>query len=211
MAIHWPDWLVLLIGGSSGVGKTTVAEQVAARFGVAWLMVDDLRLALQRSRVTLPERTEALYFFEETPDVRRLAPERRRDALIAVGEVMSPAIEVIVENHVDQTIPVVLEGDGILPSLLDRPPVRMRAAQGRIRAVFVVEPDEAALLANMRSRERRVAHLSEEELQLDARAMWLYGQWLAEEARRHAVPVVEARPWATLGDRIVEAIAVART
>jgi 2-phosphoglycerate kinase len=205
MAMYRPDWLVLLIGGSSGVGKTAVAEQVAARCGVAWLMVDDLRLALQRSRVRLPERTEALYFFEETPNVRRLPPERRRDASIAVGEVMSPAIEVVVENHVDQTIPVVIEGDGILPSLLDRPPVRMRATQGRIRAVFVVEPDEGALLANMRSRERRIAHWSEEELQLDARAMWLYGQWLAGEARRCALPVVESRPWATLADRIVEA------
>ena len=129
MALYRPDWLVLLIGGSSGVGKTTVAEQVAVRFGVPWLMVDDLRLALQRSRVTLPERTEALYFFEETPNVRRLPPERRRDASIAVGEVMSPAVEVVVENHVDQTIPIVIEGDGILPSLLVRPPVRMRASR----------------------------------------------------------------------------------
>ena len=96
-------------------------------------------------------------------------------------------------------------------TVLDRPPVRMRATQGRIRAVFVVEPDEGALLANMRSRERRIAHWSEEELQLDARAMWLYGQWLAGEARRYAAPVVESRPWTTLADRIVEAITVAPT
>jgi 2-phosphoglycerate kinase len=211
MAMHRPDWLVLLIGGSSGVGKTTVAERVAARFGVPWLMVDDLRLALQRSRVTLPERTEALYFFEETPNVRRLPPERRRDASIAVGEVVSPSIEVVVENHIDQTIPIVIEGDGILPSLLDRPPVRMRATHGRIRAVFVIEPDEGALLANMRARERRIAHWSEEELRLDARAMWLYGRWLAEEARRYAAPVVESRPWDTLVDRIIQASSAHRS
>jgi len=49
----------------------------------------------------LPERTDALYFFEETRNVRRLTPERLRDGLIAVGAVMSPAIEVVIENHID--------------------------------------------------------------------------------------------------------------
>jgi predicted kinase len=55
--------MVLLIGGPSGVCKTMVAKQLGLRFGASWLEVDDLRLAFQRSRVTLPERTAALYFF----------------------------------------------------------------------------------------------------------------------------------------------------
>ena len=49
-----PSWLVLLLGGPSGVGKTTAAVQVAARLGAAWLTVDDLRLALARSGVPIP-------------------------------------------------------------------------------------------------------------------------------------------------------------
>lgn len=84
-----PNWLVLLVGGHSGAGKTTAVRILAEQLGIAWLMVDDLRLALQRSRVTLPARTAALYFFDD-PDVWWLAPERLRDELIAVGEVMSP-------------------------------------------------------------------------------------------------------------------------
>ncbi len=45
------DCTVLLIGGSSGTGKTNLAKQLGQRFGISWLEVDDLRLALQRSRV----------------------------------------------------------------------------------------------------------------------------------------------------------------
>lgn len=205
MTWYQPDWTVLLIGGSSGVGKSTVGEQLGRACAVPWLMVDDLRLAFQRSRVTLPERTEALYFFEEMPVVRRLPPERRRDALIAIGEVMSPAVEVIVENHIDQAIPVVIEGDGILPSLLERPPVRLRATDGRIQVVFIVEPDEGVLFANMQSRTRRLIGWSEEEIRQDARAAWLYGQWLGDEARRCGLPVLEPRPWPTLAERILAA------
>src|SRR5438067_1512167 len=127
---HAPGWRVLLIGGQSGAGKSTVAEALGRRLGIPWLQVDDLRLALQRSRVMLPVGTEKLYFFEETPDIWRLPPERLRDALIGVGEVMSPAIEIVVGNHVAQRNPAVIEGDGILPSLLARPEVRRRATAG---------------------------------------------------------------------------------
>ncbi len=68
-----------------------MAERLGLRLGIPWLQVDDLRLALQCSQVVLPENTEALYFFERTPNVWRLAPEQLRDALIAVGHVMAPA------------------------------------------------------------------------------------------------------------------------
>jgi len=49
------DWTVLLIGDVSGAGKTVVARQLGLEFGVSWLHVDDLRLALQHSGAALPE------------------------------------------------------------------------------------------------------------------------------------------------------------
>lgn len=209
MATHQPGWRVLLIGGPSSVGKSTAAERLGRQLGVPWLQVDDLRLALQRSRATLPQETSALYFFEETPDVLRLPPERLRDALIALGRVMSPAIEVVIENHVDQRNPAVLEGDGILPALFARPALRHRVAAGHVQAVFVTEPDEGAILANLLARGRGLDGWLDAELRNRARAYWLYGRWLDGEARRHGLPVVESRPWAGLIERIVAASAAA--
>jgi 2-phosphoglycerate kinase len=200
-------WRALLIGGQSGAGKSTVAEALGRRLGIPWLQVDDLRLALERSRVTLPAGTEKLYFFEKTPDLWRLPPERLRDALIGIGEVMSPAIEVVVANHVAQRNPAVIEGDGILPSLMERPEVRPLAVAGLARAVFVVEPDEDVLLGNMRARGRGFNARTEAEVLVEVRAKGLYGRWLAAEARSRGLPVLAPRPWATLGERILAAAA----
>jgi hypothetical protein len=121
------QWLVLLIGGPSGIGKTTIAAQVARRLDVPWLMVDDLRLALMRSGLAIPDNPHAEAFDPA-------------DGLITIGKAVTPAIEVVIENHVDQRIPVVIEGDGILPELFDRDSVRARATNGRIRSVYLIEP-----------------------------------------------------------------------
>jgi hypothetical protein len=73
-----------------------------------------VRLVFQRSRAILPEKTEALSFFEQTPQVWSLPPEQLRDGLITLGAVLAPALVVVIENHVDTADPVVMDGDAIL-------------------------------------------------------------------------------------------------
>ncbi len=46
-SLHYA-WDVLLIGGTSGIGKTTIARQLGLQLGLPWLQVDDLRLALHQ-------------------------------------------------------------------------------------------------------------------------------------------------------------------
>ena len=176
-----PSWTVLLIGGNFGSGKSTVAAELGRRFGISWMQVDDLRLAFQRARVSLPENNEALYF-DQDPNYWRLEPEAKRDSLIAVGEVLSAPLEVVIENHVDQDAPIVIEGDGILPSLIDRPSVMER--QQAIRSVFLVETDESALLGNLLERTRLIEGRTQEEMRVEGRGKWLFGQWLVREAKR---------------------------
>jgi len=196
------DWTVLLVGGPSGSGKTMVAERLGIQSQVPWLQVDDLRLTLQFSHVTLPEGTDALYFLEQ-PQAWSLSPEQLRDGLIAVGEVLFRALEVVIGHHVTTDKPLVIEGDGILPSLVARPTVRAFVAGGHVRAVFLVEPDEDAILDNMRARGRGFEARTTDEQRTEARAKWLYGQWLAEEAQHYGLPVLEPRPWDTLAERVL--------
>ena len=118
---------------------------------------------------------------------------------------MSPALEVIIEHHVDLSLPVVIEGDGILPSLLCRPPVVERRES--VRAVFLIEPEETEILSNMLDRSRAISDRTGKQLRNEARAKWLHGQWLSREAASHDLPIVHPRPWATLVERIVQHLA----
>ena len=118
---------------------------------------------------------------------------------------MTSSIEVVVENHVDTFAPMVIEGDGILPSLFARPSLQNRQAAGHARAVFLVEPEEESIFANIVGRGRGTQHQSEAALRTEARAKWLYGQWLAEEAKHYGLPVLAPRPWSTLLERLFPA------
>lgn len=203
---HLEDWSILLIGGVSGTGKTNAAVQIAFQAGCPWLQVDDLRLALQRSNVTLPQSTDDLYFFLKTPQVWSLPPERLCQALVAVGEVMAPAIEVVSESHIATQLPIVIEGDGVLPSVFAREALQRDIRMGRVRGAFLIEPDEEKLLENLLKRHRGIDHMTETELRTEAHAKWLFGHWLIKEAQRYGLPVIESRPWSTLPRRLLKAI-----
>lgn len=45
--------------------------------------------------------------------------------------------------------------------------------------------------------------MTQDELRNEARAKWLYGQWLAREADRYDLPVLQPRPWETLNQRLL--------
>jgi 2-phosphoglycerate kinase len=201
-----PSWEALLIGGISGTGKSTVARQLGLRFGIPWLQADLFRLAFQHSRATLPRGNDDLYLFWDVPDVWRLPPERLRDGLIGTGAAMSRAIEMAAVSHIDHAGPAIVEGDCIIPAVATFPLLRERVISGQVALVFLVEPDEGVLLGNMLARGRGMEKRTATEQGTEARAKWLFGQWLIGEAQRHGLPVVEPRPWETLADRLLAAV-----
>lgn len=199
-------WEILLIGGVSGSGKTMAARELSRRLAIPWLGVDDLRLALQWTRVRLPEQaeTDALYFFLDTPDVRSLPPERLRDGLIEVSQLMAPAIEIVVSNHLDNAGPLIIEGDGILPSIVERPEIQRGLAPGRVRVIFLHEDDEQQLFENYRARIRGPSARPDAELRPEARVKAMFSAWVMEEARAHDLPVLASQPFERLAERILE-------
>ena len=203
MAHTEAEWSVLLIGGASGTGKSTVARALARQEGATWLQVDDLRLALER--VQGPDGLSPAIRAMLSGEAWGMGPDIARGGLIEIAKLLAPAIEAVVENHVDQRDPIVIEGDAILPALIERP--AMVDQRHAIRAAFIEEPDEDVLFRGLVTRARGGPR-SIDEFRAEARAKHAYGRWLSAEARRLEIPVVVSRPWPTLGARILAAAAL---
>lgn len=207
-----PEWRVLLLGGSAGVGKTTVARELAYLLSISLLLVDDVRLALQA--VTTCVEQPGLHRFLNYDAGQRRESESIHDDWIVVGEAMISPLKVIIAHHivVGGAGPIIIEGDGILPSLATQQSFReLKHFQGlqpaqAIRGVFLVEQNQDQILHNLVDRGRGFDEWATEKQRAFSRASWMFGQWLAREAKAYGLPVVAARPFDTCSQRILAAI-----
>ena len=192
------DCDVFLIGGHSTVGKSTVARELGHRLGVPVMQVDDLRLALQRA--TKPGQIEGLHFFQQLDLVRQATPDERVARLMRIGEIMSDALEAVIAHHVLTKTPIIIEGDGILPKLAAQATCDGVDVRGRVKSVFIVEPDEGRFTT---IRDRRWPEAAKDaDAAMWLRLAWSYGQLIAYEASALDLPVINSWPIETLADRV---------
>lgn len=187
------SWEVLLLGGPSGTGKTSVSYRLAQYFRIGITEVDDFQIILER--MTTPAEQPVLHYWRTHPEAVNLPPEEIVKLTIAVGQVMAPALEAVISNHIESHSPIVLEGDFILPIVATLFP------KSQARAVFLYEESEKELRQNFLRREPQEG-IQEKR----ARVSWLYGQWLKQEAERAGALALPARPWNDVFERIVAAL-----
>ncbi|MBE0410523.1 MAG: hypothetical protein IBX69_12415 [Anaerolineales bacterium] len=195
------NWKVLLIGGSSGVGKTLVARELANYLSLSLLLLDDVRLALQQatSKETHPELHVFLNY--ETEQWRN--SESIYVDWMTVGQAMVNPLIAIIRHHI--SVPdagaIIIEGDGILPIVSNQ-----FSESKDICTVFIVEPNEKQLLHNLQFRGRGFNDGDKMAQEGFAHASWLYGQWLAQEADKLELPVINAQPQQTILERLLSIV-----
>jgi 2-phosphoglycerate kinase len=190
---------VLLIGGASGTGKTRLSYRLAQEFGTGITEVDDFQVVLER--MTTPEQQPALHFWRTHPDPGSLSAEDIHQQGLGILDVMLPALEAVVENHLEEGKPVILEGDFIHPALAARDAFGEQANDGRVAAVFLDEPDEDQVVRNFLSREPATG-----SQKTRARVSVLRAAWIRRACTELGIPSVPARPWETLFERVIEAL-----
>jgi hypothetical protein len=159
-------WTVVLLGGPSGVGKTSVSYRVARHYDVGLTEVDDLHALKQ---LTTPEQQPFARMGQE-PAGDRLARGEILELHISVCRVMAPAVAAVVANHVETRTPIVLEGDYLLPEMVTGP--RRYGGRG-----IPHEPYETQIVRNFVGREPEGGDPAKR-----ARVNWLFGQWLPKSA-----------------------------
>ena len=175
-----PPWLITLVLGTSGVGKSSVAVPLAARYGVRLCEEDDIITALRA--LTTPAQQPVLHYGATHPDMYSWPPERIADHHLALTEVVRPALRAVIADHIEFRAPMVLEGDYLTPDIVTE-------FGAEVRAVVLHEPDAALIEANYAEREPGADH------RLRASVSAEIGRRLAEQAVPVGVPVVPPRPW----------------
>lgn len=193
------SWQVLLLGGPSGAGKTSVSYRLAHFFGVGITEVDDFQVMLEK--MTTPAEQPVLHYWQTHPEAPQQSAEQMVEQLIAIGKVIQPALEAVIVNHLESQASIILEGDFILPALAALPTFSEGTYAGQVKTLFLIEESEEQLRLNFLQRE------PEEGIQEKrARVSWLYGQWLKREAERLGALALPARPWDDVFERVLQAV-----
>lgn len=186
------SWSVTLVCGASGVGKSSVAVPLAARYGVPLAEADDIVTGL--TAITTEADQPILHYWRTHPEAASWAPEKVADLHFMVAAVLEPAFRAVIADHLEFGAPVVMEGDYLVPELA-------AGFGGAVRAVVLAEPDEDRLVANLLEREPGGG-----EQRHRARVSAVVGGRLAERAVVAGVPVVPVRPWGSGVERVDRAL-----
>ncbi len=183
--------LVILIGGATGVGKSTIATQLAARLGIVRVVATDAIREVMRAMLS-PELMPSLHTstFQADEAVRE-APVRPADALLLgfwrQTQAVSVGIESLIERAAAERTSVVIEGAHVVPGFFD-----VEHHAGNILAVpFVV---------TVTDEERHVAHFAAREDAVGPRPATRYVSgfdnirrlqaYIKSQALAHGVPVI---------------------
>jgi 2-phosphoglycerate kinase len=153
-ATNWLRWreislldapLVIMIGGATGVGKSTIATQLAVRLGIVRVVATDAIREVMRALFT-SELMPTLYTssFEADSALREPPPRpldrvivgfREQAAAVAVG------IRALVERAAVEGTSIIIEGAHVVPGFFD-----LEAYEGRVLAVpLVISVDDEDL------------------------------------------------------------------
>ena len=121
---------MVMIGGTTGVGKSTVATMLASRLGITRVIATDVIRQVLR----------AFFTHEAMPSVHRSAFEaggvegyREQAQRVATG------VDAIVERAAAEAKPLIVEGVHVLPGSLDS---ELRGRCVAVEAVLVVDDPE---------------------------------------------------------------------
>jgi 2-phosphoglycerate kinase len=183
--------LVILIGGATGVGKSTMATQLAARLGIVRIVAPVAVREVMRSMLS-PELMPTLHTSSFQADrALREPPTRASDALIVGFREQTAAVSVginaLIERAAMEGTSIIIEGAHIVPGFFD-----VGSYADRILAVpFVVDVQEAA---------RHMTHFAAREDAVAARPARRYAegfpnirriqQYVRDQAVAHRVPVI---------------------
>ena len=183
--------VVILIGGATGVGKSTIATQLAARLGIVRVVATDAIREVMRAMLS-PQLMPTLHVSSFQADVALREPPTKAADALTLGfrehtAAVSVGINALIERAAAEGTSIVIEGAHVVPGFFDVDP-----HAGRILAVpFVVGVDDE---------ERHRSHFAAREGGAASRPATRYVEgfdgirrlqrYVKSQALAHGVPVI---------------------
>ncbi len=186
------NWTVLLVGGSSGIGKSQLTRQLAKKYGAKIIEADDICNAVKA--MTTADIYPAIHYWISDIDWTKIGVMENVDYLSKVSDELSPGLRKIVDNHLRTESPLIIEGDFIS--------VEFAASfnNPKVQAIYVYESEKSQIIENYLRREGGAPQ------DFRASISVAFGRKLQNDCDTYGVNIVESRPWNTLLDRVITRI-----
>lgn len=183
VAADFGSWRVLLLGGSSSVGKTTLADEIARATGAEVIGLDRFRTGAHETELSDPVTW------------RTRSAEEISELLRRAGEAFEPVLLALVDDKLAAAGRWVIEGERVPPAT-----AAMLASQD-VRSLFLVEDSPEHIWENLSRRPGDFDLLTARTQQTVVDADHAFGLWIQAEASRLNMPVLRPRPWITILER----------
>ncbi len=186
--------LALLICGTVGTGKSTIATEIAHLFDISRIQSTDMLREVMRMMVSkrlLPILHSSSFNAWKTLPVQG-GNDRDRDQLIAEGyrnqvELLAVTCEAVLQRAVDECVSIILEGVHVHPALLARAPKDADVIAVHV-TLAVLKSKE--LKSRLRGRGLEVPHRRAKRYLNNFESIWSLQSYLLSEADRCDVPII---------------------
>jgi 2-phosphoglycerate kinase len=186
--------LLLLICGTVGTGKSTIATEIAHLLDIVRIQSTDMLREVMR--MMMPKRllpilhTSSFNAWKALP-IQDLK-ERDRDQLVADGyrsqaDLLAVPCEAVLQRAMEESVPIILEGVHALPDLVERLPQDSDAIMVHA-TLAVLKPKE--LKARLRGRGADVPQRRAKRYLNKFDSVWSLQSFLLSEADRCDVPII---------------------
>ena len=198
------DWVrrsempvIILIGGATGTGKSTLAMELASRLGVVWVTSTDMVRETMRT-VLSPDLVPGLHDHSfrgivlggqvlSDPRERVLAGFQQQAGQVAVG------VRAVIKRAIRENAHIIIEGTHIAPPFWQYVPAEANVA---VAGLILAVPDEKDHRSRFPQRSKQQAErLAETYLDALQSVRWIHDDLLrmAEDAEAVVLPNVEDR------------------
>jgi 2-phosphoglycerate kinase len=183
--------VIILLGGTSGVGKTSLALEVAQRLGISRVLSTDSIRHVMRIMLS-PELMPALHASSFDAHREMPVPSREEDPVVegfmSQTSTVSVGVRAILDRAIEENSSLVLDGVSLVPGLIDLEHYKQNAD---VFFLLVARLDEEAFRSHFVARAEHQRHREADRYVRRMDEIIKIQEHLLDLAERYDVPIVD--------------------